>query len=53
MVSGNKLIIFIGSLFYPIYFLPLAFQYVIKNEKVWILYDLFIYGDAGVYNDSL
>lgn len=33
MVSGNKLIIFIGSLFYPIYFLPLAFQYVIKNEK--------------------
>ena len=33
MISGNKLIIFIGSLFYPIYFLPLAFQYVIKNEK--------------------
>ena len=33
MMSGNKLIIFIGSLFYPIYFLPLAFQYVIKNEK--------------------
>lgn len=33
MINGNKLIIFIGSLFYPIYFLPLAFQYVIKNEK--------------------